>query len=193
MCLGGYVILQLPPAPQQETGEGGGPKGTREELCTCPLLSPDGKFWGNKFAWPHYWKLVGKSGRSTDFGVNLICIWMEAQSSFTSMIFVSISPSTTWRKGLETLRSPNSTWTKQLSYTKGNIPCSQQFFQHRYYMDMKFSSLVLRALESEEGWSKPGSPTKLTTTSPKPGRLSSAALNPSIHFPRGFLGSWRHF
>lgn len=116
---------------------------------------------------------------------------MEAQSSFTRMIFVSISPSTTWGKGLETLGSPNSTWTKQLSYTKGNMPCSQQFFQHWYYMDMKFSSLVLRALESEEGWSKPGSPTKLTTRSPKPGRLSSAALNPSIHFPRGFLDSWR--
>lgn len=86
--------LQLP----RGTGEGGGPKGTREGLRTHPLLSPNCKFWGSKFAWPNYWKFVGKSGKNIDFGVNLICIWMEAQSSFPRVICISISPSIPWGK-----------------------------------------------------------------------------------------------
>lgn len=114
--------------PSSRWGKGVGWRGPQKSSVPVHVSAPISRFWGNKFAWPNYWTFVGNSGMSADCGVSLVCTGIMAPSSFTDVISFSISPSLTW--GLETHRSPNSTLKKKkkLSWTKGNVPCSNIVF-----------------------------------------------------------------
>lgn len=86
------------------------------------LLSPEFKFWGNVFVWHNLRKWAGNGWKSIDVGVKLHWSWSMAQSSLTSVVFNSLSPSIIGDRVPRTFETQLPLW-QGLSYRKGNMPC----------------------------------------------------------------------